>query len=380
MYDAVVVGGGIVGAAAGYFLVEAGVDALLVDRADEGRATAAGAGIVAPATSVGAPDSWYDFGLRAAARYPDLDATLRAAGEETGYASCDLLHVAFEGERDALDRLERGIRERAARYADADAATRLSREAARERVPALGEIEGAVRYADAARVTGDRFAAALRAVGEKCDLTIREGDATGVEIEDGAVAAVGVDGERVETRVAVVAGGAWSPAFATDLGVEIPVEPQRGQIVHLRAGERDGDGSGDTGDGAGRPIVQTFRKIYLVPWPDGRIAAGATREDGAGFDPRATVAGVDEVLSGVRRVTPGLDDAELAEVRVGLRPVPADGLPLVGPVPNVEGAYVATGHGATGLQLGPYSGEAVAGMIAGDAKIAIPDAFRVGRF
>jgi D-amino-acid dehydrogenase len=372
MYDAVVVGGGIVGAAAGYFLADAGAEALLVDRADEGRATAAGAGIVAPATSVGAPESWYDFGLRAAARYPDLDAALRAAGEETGYAPCDLLHVGFEGERDALDRLERGIRGRAARFdaVDPDAVSRLSGEAARERFAPLGSVAGALRYADAARVTGDRFAAALRSVGEARGLTVREGEATGVDVEGGEVAAVRLDGERVETGAAVVAGGAWSAAFAADLGVEIPVDPQRGQIAHLRTEGTDED----------RPIVQTFREIYLVPWPDGRIAAGATREDGVGFDPRATVGGVEEVLSQVRRVAPGLDDAELAAVRVGLRPVPADGLPLVGPVPGVGGAYVATGHGATGLQLGPYSGEAVAGMITGAADVSIPDAFRVGRF
>jgi D-amino-acid dehydrogenase len=40
---------------------------------------------------------------------------------------------------------------------------------------------------------------------------------------------------------------------------------------------------------------------------------------------------------------------------VGLRPLTADGLPVLGPVPGVGGAFLVTGHGPSGLTLGPYS-------------------------
>lgn len=73
-YDAVVVGGGIVGSSVGYHLAQGGVETLLLDRNDEGRATTAGAGIISPATSSRtADDEWFGFASDAAAYYPELD-------------------------------------------------------------------------------------------------------------------------------------------------------------------------------------------------------------------------------------------------------------------------------------------------------------------
>ena len=59
-------------------------------------------------------------------------------------------------------------------------------------------------------------------------------------------------------------------------------------------------------------------------------------------------------------------EATLHEVRIGLRPASPDGLPMLGRAPGAERLYVATGHGASGLQLGPYSGAAVAGLVVGE--------------
>jgi D-amino-acid dehydrogenase len=58
-YDAAVVGGGLLGLATAYHLVRAGLSTMLVDRADAGRATAAGAGILSPETNSRDPDAWF---------------------------------------------------------------------------------------------------------------------------------------------------------------------------------------------------------------------------------------------------------------------------------------------------------------------------------
>ena len=63
-------------------------------------------------------------------------------------------------------------------------------------------------------------------------------------------------------------------------------------------------------------------------------------------------------------MAPGLANAEIREMRVGLRPFTIDTLPVLGPVPGTRGAFLITGHGPSGLTLGPYSGKVVAGMIA----------------
>jgi D-amino-acid dehydrogenase len=185
------------------------------------------------------------------------------------------------------------------------------------------------------------------------------------------VSGVVVAGAALTAGAVAIAGGAWSQHFGDQLGVHIPVEPQRGQIIHL------GLPGVDTG---AWPIVSAFRGHYMVVWPDSRVVVGATRETGSGFDPHPTAAGVHEVLGEALRVAPGLGAAEIRDIRVGLRPRTADGLPVLGAVPRVRNVYLATGHGATGLQLGPYSGKIVADLMLGKGSNDDIAAFDVMRF
>ena len=64
-------------------------------------------------------------------------------------------------------------------------------------------------------------------------------------------------------------------------------------------------------------------------------------------------------------VAPGLADATVLEVRVGLRPVSTTGMPLLGAIPDRPGAFVATGHGASGLTFGPWGASAVVDLALG---------------
>ncbi len=64
----------------------------------------------------------------------------------------------------------------------------------------------------------------------------------------------------------------------------------------------------------------------------------------------------------------------------GLRPCTPDGLPVIGPVPGVLGAYVATGHAMLGLTLGPVTGMLIADLVV-DGVAGLPTgAFRADRF
>jgi D-amino-acid dehydrogenase len=67
------------------------------------------------------------------------------------------------------------------------------------------------------------------------------------------------------------------------------------------------------------------------------------------------------------RLCPGLADATFLEVRVGLRPVSDDDLPIIGALPAAPNVYVATGLGANGLLLGPVTGRVVADLLSGRA-------------
>jgi D-amino-acid dehydrogenase len=88
-------------------------------------------------------------------------------------------------------------------------------------------------------------------------------------------------------------------------------------------------------------------------------------EAAAGFDHRPTADGLHQLLREGLRTAPGLAEATVTEVRVGLRPSTPDGRPVLGRLPAWANAYVATGHGAEGLLLGPYSATLVAHAVLG---------------
>ena len=93
-FDAIVIGGGVVGSSVAYHLVSGGAKTLLIDRCDPGRATDAGAGIISPDTNTRDPDPWYRFAAKAGAYYPTLVTNLEAESQtETGFAVCGLLRV-----------------------------------------------------------------------------------------------------------------------------------------------------------------------------------------------------------------------------------------------------------------------------------------------
>lgn len=355
-FDTIVIGGGIVGAAAAYTLARGGARALLVDRRDAGRATDAGAGVLSAETSGTAiAEPYLPLALRAVGYYPPLVAQLTEddAGE-TGYAVCGELIVAADAdELDAYEQKKAVIlqRQRQRGLPSADDLREVSEAEARALFPPLGRALRALYFRGGARVDGRLLAEALLRGAARRGTRLEQASADSLIIAGGRVTGAQIGGMRFSAPRVIIAGGAWSNAFGAQLGVHIPVEPQRGQIMHLRLPNTDT---------RNWPIIAAFHNHYIVAWPDGRVVAGATRETNSGFAPRTTAAGVHEVLAEALRVAPGLHDAQIDDIRVGLRPRTSDNLPVLGAVPGIEGVYLATGHGANGLQLGPYTGKLAA--------------------
>jgi len=283
-----------------------------------------------------------------------------------------LLASTGEDDREAfLDAKELILSRRAARGTPAARDLReLSSDEARELFPAFSNVFGAVYYRYAARVDGRLLSRALAQAAQCRGLEMRRGSVNEITVRGGRTEGVVIDGSPYAAGRVVIAGGAWSKSFGDQLGINLPVEPQRGQIIHLKMRQ----------DVSEWTIVNGFRGHYIVPWPDGRIVVGASRETGSGFDPRLTAKGVRDVLAEALRTAPGLADGEICEMRVGLRPLSSDNRPIIGAVPSVEGVYLATGHGPSGLTLGPYSGKLIADLVAGAEPEFDISPFSVTRF
>ncbi|HEY3505930.1 MAG TPA: FAD-dependent oxidoreductase [Actinocatenispora sp.] len=351
----VVVGTGIAGASTAYHLARAGARVTMVDRDAEGRATAAGAGIVCPWSSRVTDPDWYRLSAAGARYYPELVAELSDdGGTDLGYRRVGALCLAHDPDGLAV------VRDRVlARRADAPEAGEVSvldPADARRLFPPLREDTGAVHVAGAARVDGRRMGVALRRAAERHGATYLAGAAR-LTVAAGRVTGVDVDGAAVGADAVVVAAGAWTPDLVAGTGVAVDVTPQRGQIVHL----------GLSGvDTSAWPVVLPQTSHYLLAFDDSRVVVGATRETGSGFDHRVTAAGLAEVLSEALSVAPGLAAATHLETRIGFRPMGSSVTPLLGPVPGLPGLVVLTGLGAGGLTMGPYAGRLAASAALGE--------------
>jgi glycine/D-amino acid oxidase-like deaminating enzyme len=89
----------------------------------------------------------------------------------------------------------------------------------------------------------------------------------------------------------------------------------------------------------------------------------------------------DEILEFAVGFASGLESAEFVEQTACLRPLSADGVPIMGAVPGIEGAYLATGHGRQGILQSPPSGKAMAELVLdGSTETMDLTPFAPGRF
>lgn len=373
MLKVAVIGGGVVGASVAYHLLRHGARVTVVDRADAGQATLAGAGILPALDHFADGEALLPLLKAARAHYPDLARSLAAEGErDTGYTVVGALQVALGApDSEILQRAAAQARAwQSEGFAHVGVVRELDARGARELFPLLGSsIAGALYMSGAARVDGRRLLAAFRgAIGARGGQW-RRGNAQ-LRLKGRRVTDVRIDGDDLAIDAAVIAAGAWSQPIAASVGVQLPVRPQRGQLLHLEVPDADT---------SRWPIVMGCGWNYLVSFPEGRVVAGATREDSE-HDARITAGGMCEVLGWALELAPALGRAALSDMRVGMRPVSADGRPILGATRALSNVFFATGHGGYGLEVGPYSGALVADVVTGrEPPIALapfsPDRF-----
>jgi glycine oxidase len=350
--EIVVAGAGVIGLAVARELAGGGARVTVLERGRAGRgATWAAAGILSPTD----PHEWAGglgaFNAAAIAQWPQWQADLaEETGLDTGFERRGELRVGPPG-----DRFVAATRE-GARLAGW-ACEELDADALRAAEPNLAAdgLEG-VHLPGTAGVRTDALTAALLAACAQRGVTVREGATVG-GVEPGA--AVLETGERVRGDRVVLAAGAWSAAFAF---IRPAVRPVLGESLVLRAH-----------DVCRIPVRSSAGSV--VPRADGSYHVGTTLRE-RGFQSHPSVASVRRVLDNATRLFPSLDDAELLEARSGLRPMSADGLPIVGPTGT---AVVATGHGREGIIHAPATARLVARGILDDDWSGVPDAFRPGR-
>lgn len=369
-----IVGGGIVGMSAAFHLSSHnGVEVLIVDQANIGNATSASAGILSPGNRFSSNDPILPLLKESHAYYPKLIADLEEAGESsTKYEKVGAIHVAIaDDEVDSMPALLAQINTRfSTGFNHIGKAEMIDDKEARSLFPVLSPIRSAIYIPDAARIDGNLLRASLKGVVARRGGSIIYGNANLVAKED-KVIAININKQMVTVDKIILAAGAWSFVLAKQLGITIPIYPQRGIIIHLTSNENIMTNR--------CPTVMSFTH-YILAFSAHNVVIGATREDCINYDYRATFGEIRELVNEGYRIAIGLDHFTLEKQTIGFRPISPDAKPFIGKVPGFQNVYIATGHGGYGLQAGPYSGVIIA-KLALDQLVSIDlTPFEVGRF
>lgn len=339
----VIVGGGVIGCALAHYLTRAGALVTLIERqrlAQE--ASWATAGIIsAPLAPTIAIDR-ARLELRSAELFRGLVEELR---ETTGIAveynpTGELLVALSDAEAEALHEAIPWQRNLGlpVEWLDGDDA--------RRREPALGPgVRGGIWVPTVASLRGHRLTLALaRAARLRGATIVEETPVDGLLTEGERVVGVRTRAGEFRADATVIAAGAWSALLGATIGLAVPTQPVRGQMLALADPEPPLRHIVAGGGG------------YLLPRADGSVAVAAT-VDPPGFDTRVTTQGLAWLANLVQAVAPALAGARVIETWAGLRPASPDNAPIIGRAPGHDGLWIATGHHRNGILWAPITGE-----------------------
>ena len=359
------VGAGVIGCAVAYELARRGGRVHVIDRREVGQgATQASAGVLAPYITAHAGSRLLELGGRSLALYDEFVASVvEDSGLAVQYVRSGTLEIARDAEASET------LRNTACAYRDMGVTVDyLDEKAVHEAEPQLSDmVVSGLLVASHGFVGATDLTDALRRASGAYGVTFTPSTSAARVSSHGGQLQVETPLDTVVCDAVVIAAGSWSGQVEAEGEEPVPVRPVRGQLLHL-----------------GWPKSPPARVIwtdrcYLVPWTDGSVLVGATVED-VGFDERATVAGVQQLIDMTCELVPTARKAWFQGVRVGLRPGTPDDLPAIGPSERLAGLFYATGHFRNGVLLAPLTAQLVADYVLDGKRDAALEATSLSRF
>jgi glycine/D-amino acid oxidase-like deaminating enzyme len=336
--DYAVIGAGIIGLMTAYYLDAAGAGKIAV--LDMG--TAAG-----EASGANAGGLWF------AQQSPELGPVAPLAAESSRLYQTLASEFDFDFERSGLieildaDGDLAGAQRRAAEAQKLGfRVEQLSGSQAREIEPELGVTPAAAfLYRDDGHLNPIKLAVALvrhlrrRGVAFCFDTEVH---AAGKAIETSR--------GTIDARQCAITTGAWTPLVTNALGYTPPIKPIRGTLLAVD------------------PMPPTIRhtivasEYYYWQLAEGHVAGGGTVDD-VGFERGVEEAAVDGIRAELNTLFPAVAPKPTTRAWSGFRPYCEDLKPVIGPVPNQPGIFVAAGHFKKGIMLAPVTGKLMADLM-----------------
>jgi len=395
-YDIVIVGGGVIGGACAYYLSKRkNLSIAVVDATRRGCASRASAGglwaigesvglgcgvifframskqtaevAAAPAHPHVLPSSFLDFAMASNALYPALHAELEQVhGVDFKFERTGLKFVMY----DETDR----------RYAEliAESVPHLRQHLRWLDAGELRECEpyvtldsiGALEFTCDHQVNPYRLMDSyLEAARQNGVTLIQNTNVTGIKKFGSRVTGVVTTEHGVlHCGMVINAAGSWAADVSEwASGFRLPVHPVKGQIVLSERLPKLLRGCISTAD------------CYFMQKDNGEILIGSTTEE-VGYDTNTNIEALRGLARGVTRCVPELQRVQIKRCWAGLRPGTPDELPILGPMPGIEGYLNACGHFRTGILTSAITGVVIDRMVHRESMPIDITAFSADRF
>ena len=238
----------------------------------------------------------------------------------------------------------------------------------REEPAMLPGMAGAIRFPGDARLRPDRYVAELaRVVRERGGVIEEQCRVDRLEPTSDDVRLATSQGER-KGGDAVIALGAWTPAFARRLGIRAPIQPGKGYSITYSRPARV----------PRHPMVLKDRSVCVTVWGSG-FRLGSTMEF-SGHDDTLNATRLAALERGAREFLREPVGAEVHERWCGWRPMTWDDLPLLGRAPGQRKVWIAAGHGMLGISMSTATGQLMADLMTGRPPAFDPSPYRPERF
>lgn len=384
VYDAVVVGAGVIGTSCAYHLVKKGFKVALVDATDVARQTSSHCDGVALIVD----------------KMPGVDAALGYASIQRFKELTSELSYDFEfhnrGSMYACETDEE--MEIATNYAnslkaDGYRVNVMSQTEMSEREPFLAkDLKGGIFSEECCGINPFRlcFAFVEEVRGKGLDVYANT-SVTGIKVgSKNEIEAVETTQGVLKTNKIVNCAGVWAPKLGEMVGLNIPILPRKGVILISAASfpfchqkvqefgymvskfddikcERD-------------PELEKYNVAFTIePSAGNNVLIGSSRNF-HGYDVNAELELIQTIAKRAVRFYPILSELNCVRSYAGVRPFMEDHLPLITQVDEVPGYYIAAGHEGDGISMSPTTGRLISEMLAGETPYMDVTPFSFNRY
>ncbi|TMN20744.1 glycine oxidase ThiO [Lentibacillus cibarius] len=361
-YDAIIVGGGVMGSSIAYQLSKRNMQVLIIEKDGMAKkASSAAAGMLGAQSELEGDHQLFPLAQQSRAMFPVVAEELKSlSGIDIELKQTGILKVAQT--EDELTHLKSVA---ALQRSMGQEAEWLSAEKIRMKEPELSAAALGGFYIPndgqvSAPLLSKAFAQSAAVLGTdmleytKVDSFIRK---------DNRIIGVKTTAGTYYAEEIVVAGGAWSSHILQKAGESLDVYPVKGECFAVQHDQQMISSSIFLTNG------------YIVPKSGGRLIIGATQKPGD-FDQTVHLHGLSGLIANATNMIPALKEAKWENAWAGIRPQTGDDLPYIGRCPHVNGLSVAAGHFRNGILLSPITGILVADLLEGKP---VDDTFAIDR-